>query len=74
MAKIIDYTVADGVNGAQLIASVQKLIAEGWQPLGGMVLAIDPDYTGPQEDGEGVPKFNLGQAMVRYESTIKLVN
>lgn len=71
--KIVEYCIADATNGAELQQTVSDMIEEGWQPLGGFVLAIDahPDQS-DKRDKE--PKFNLGQAMVKYESRIHVLN
>ena len=71
--KIIDYAIADGIAGTELVQTVNDMIEKGWQPLGGFMLAIDahPDQS-DKRDKE--PKFNLGQAMVRYETRIHTLN
>lgn len=71
--KIVEYVIADGVTGQDLQQTVNDLIEEGWQPLGGFMLAIDgnPDQSDPSNKE---PKYNLGQAMVKYESRIHTLN
>ena len=54
MAKIIDYTAVSTGNFKSFKDSVNKMIEEGWQPLGGISLAEWPD-------------FIFTQAMVKYE-------
>lgn len=73
MPRILDYKIIDAVSGDQLEMNVKQAISEGWQPIGGMTLAIDAD---PETDDKGrqiAPKFNLGQAMVLYEAETKVI-
>ena len=51
--KIVDYTVASGADELDLIAEATSMIAEGWQPFGGVA-------------GDGDSQW-LYQAMVKYE-------
>jgi hypothetical protein len=56
MKKIIEYDLVTGEE-PELINAVNRLIAQGWQPLGGIALT---SYT--EDDGT-----LWSQAMVRHE-------
>ena len=53
--KIIDYQVLSSEIGVWLAKEVKAAIAEGWQPLEGIVMALNGDGT------------YYAQAMVKYE-------
>lgn len=64
MSKIVDYMILNETGG-DISPKVNSLIAQGWQPIGGIcvVLTEGPRYGGIQSM---VPTYN--QAMVKYES------
>jgi hypothetical protein len=59
MKKISDYVVISSCFQKKFNEEANKLIREGWQPLGGVSIS----HQGP-EDGSGSTEF--AQAMVRY--------
>ena len=36
-APVVEYTIARGINPVELAEAVNELIAQGWQPQGGVV-------------------------------------
>lgn len=59
--KVIDYKILIEESGGELVEAVQSLLKEGWQPLGGVAIAVF--YV--DEDSESY--YSYSQAMVRYE-------
>lgn len=60
--KIVEYKIARGVDG-NLAEAVNQMIADGWQPLGGLAAVVSTVR------GYGAKRQHVySQAMVRYES------
>lgn len=56
--KIVDYTTVTGDDSRDLVNNVKNAIADGWQPIGGVVVHV---FGGPNNE------VILVQAMVKYE-------
>ena len=60
MNKILDYKIAANNHEEELEIEVKGLIADGWQPFGGLQACV------PVLDGVPAPLYS--QAMVKYEN------
>jgi hypothetical protein len=54
--KTVAYELAEEISGRSLVAQVNRMISEGWEPLGGVSYGKSPG---------GMPRFQ--QAMVKVE-------
>jgi hypothetical protein len=70
MTQFKEYKLVIGHNGKQFVEDVNKLLSEGWQPIGGIaILPGEPEVAEPEIQaitGANLKaKFFTFQAMVR---------
>lgn len=69
--KVVDYQVVWEEKVSTLEASARKLIAKGWEPVGGITIMVMPPKSIPMGPGMspmmGPPLPNFLQAMVKRE-------
>lgn len=65
MKKVIEYTIISGQVPLDFINTINDLIKDGWQPIGGICMTQSPPY----KDGNfTVTETRCYQAMVKYEN------
>lgn len=58
MIPVSDYTIVSHDRISVVVERVQKLIADGWVPLGGIVITVPPD-------------MNYGSVMEYHQTMVK---
>lgn len=64
MQQIKEYTIVMGKTPKDLIAKVNEMISEGWQPIGGVVVTQGPVVQSPNPNYVMTETFSH-QTMVR---------
>jgi hypothetical protein len=59
--KIIEFAIVSGTSSEGVASTINDLISDGWEPLGGVSIGLTPTLSSP----------HYAQSIVKYKSSIE---